>query len=437
LTESNEQQEERFMKPAHILSALLLTLLAACSGEPAPAETTTAAAPAPVAAPAEPRWIGTWGASPFGFGGFGAAAAPAPFAEQTLRQKLRISVGGEQLRVRFSNELGTTPLVIGAATVALATGDSGIDTASMHPLTFGGASSITIPAGAPALSDPVDMTVADLTELAISLYLPEEAAPATLHMGRSTYVATGDVTQAASLDGAELTTNHVFLTGVYVSTREDVAVVAAFGDSITDGTASTPHSYNSWPDLFAARVATGAAGRRIAVVNHGISGNQVLRDGAGSSALARFDRDVLATPGLTHVVVLEGINDIGTGGFAFPGTDAPAPPERTAADLIAGYRQLIARAHAHDVQIFGATLTPFEGTFAGYYTPEKDAVRSEINEWIRTSGEFDGVIDFEAAVRDDGNPRIMKAEYDSGDKLHPGDAGYKAMADSIDPALFD
>jgi lysophospholipase L1-like esterase len=215
-----------------------------------------------------------------------------------------------------------------------------------------------------------------------------------------------------------------------------VAVVATLGDSITDGDGSTPHSYNSWPDQFAARASMRARGRKIAVVNHGISGNQILRDGAGSSALARFDRDVLSTPGLTHVVVLEGINDIGTGGFNFPGAAAPPPAERSAADLIAGYRQLIARAHANGLEIYGGTLTPFEGAFAGYYTPDKDEVRIEVNEWIRNGGEFDAVIDFEAAIRDPANPRVMKGEYDSGDKLHPGDAGYKRMADAIDLALF-
>lgn len=421
----------------HWLYPILLLTLAGCTGEPEASAPLNDRPAEPVATVAtEPHWIGTWGASPFGFQAFGPAAAPAPFVDQTLRQKLRISVGGDQVRVRFSNELGTAPLVIGGATLALATGDSSIDTASMKALTFGGATSITIPPGAPALSDAVDMNVADLTELAVSIYLPEEAPPATLHMGRSTYVATGDATQAASLDGAELTTNHVFLTGVYVRTTDDAAVVVTLGDSITDGAASTPHTYSSWPDQFAARVSTGSSGRRIAVVNHGISGNQVLRDGAGTSALTRFDRDVLSTPGLTHIVLLEGINDIGTGGFAFPGTNAAPPPERTAAELIAGYQQLIARAHANGVKIFGATLTPFEGTFAGYYSPAKDEVRIELNNWIRTSGAFDGVIDFEAATQDATNPRIMKAEYDSGDHLHPGDAGYKAMADSIDPALF-
>jgi len=379
------------------------------------------------------RWVATWAASPFGFVAFGPAPAPASFVNQTLRQKLRISVGGDRVRVRFSNELGTTPLVIGAATLALAGGESAIDRASLHTLTFSGAPSIRIPAGAPALSDPVDLALPDLAELAISIYLPEESAPATMHMGRSAYVsAAGDFTQASDLQGAELTTNHAFLTGVYVHTSDNVAVVAALGDSITDGAASTPHSYNSWPDHFAERVAAS----HVAVVNHGISGNQILSDGAGTSALTRFDRDVLSTPGLTHIIVLEGINDIGTGGFNFPGTAGPAPPERTAADLIVGYRQLIARAHANGLKIYGGTLTPFEGTFAGYYTPAKDEVRIAVNDWIRGSGEFDGVIDFEAAIRDEANPRVMRAEYDSGDKLHPGDAGYKRMAEAIDPALF-
>lgn len=382
------------------------------------------------------HWIGTWGASPFGFQSFGAATAPAPYANQTLRQKLRISVGGERLRIRFSNELGATPLVIGAATVALADDGSAIERDSLRTLTFGGMTSITIPAGAPALSDPVELDVDDLAELAVSIFLPEQSMPATLHMGRSAYVSTpGDFTRAAVLSDAELTTNHAFLTGVYVTTAEQIAVVAALGDSITDGTASTPHTYNSWPDQFAARVATDS-GSSIAIVNQGISGNQVLRDGAGVSALARFDRDVLSIPGLTHIIVLEGINDIGTGGFNFPGIEGPVPAERTAQDLISVYRQLIARAHANGLEIYGATLTPFEGTFAGYYTPAKDEVRIEVNDWIRNSGEFDAVIDFEAAIRDDDNPRVMRAEYDSGDKLHPGDAGYARMSESIDLSLF-
>jgi lysophospholipase L1-like esterase len=390
------------------------------------------------AAEDQAHWIGTWAASPFGFQAFGPEQPPAPFTNQTVRQKLRISVGGEQVRIRFSNELGMAPLKIGAATVALAGDGAAIDSASLHTVTFGGETSIIIPPGAPALSDPVDLAVADLAELAVSIYLPEEAAPASLHMGRTAYIgSSGDQTTAATIADAELSTNHVFLTGIYVLTDEAVNVIAALGDSITDGAASTPHSYHSWPDYLAARIAGSDMAGELAIVNHGISGNQVLRDGAGVSALARFDRDVLSTPGLTHIILLEGINDIGTGGFQFPGASGPAPANRSAGEIIAGYRQLIARAHSQGIRIFGATLTPFEGTFAGYYTPEKDAVRIEVNEWIRSSDEFDGVIDFEAAIRDADNPRIMRAEYNSGDSLHPGDAGYERMAEFIDLKLFE
>jgi lysophospholipase L1-like esterase len=389
----------------------------------------------------EPGWVASWGASPFAFQSFGAAAAPPAFENQTVRQVLRVSVGGEQIRVRFSNEIGTAPLLIGAASIALAATESAVQEGSLRPLTFGGASSIRIPPGAPALSDPVDLTVGDLGELAVSLYLPEETAPSTVHMGRTAFVsAAGDFTQAAALPDAEKSTTAVFLTGIYVKPADDVGVIVALGDSITDGAASTPYTYNSWPDHLAQRLlARGPDAKKLAVVNHGISGNQVLRDGAGDSALARFDRDVLATPGLTHVILLEGINDIGTGGFAFPGTTGPAPEMRSAADIVVGYQQLIARARSHSppVKIFGATLTPFEGTFAGYYTPEKDRVRMEVNEWIRSSGMFDAVVDFEKAIQDPDNPGRMLERFDSGDKLHPGDAGYLRMAESVDLTLFD
>jgi len=383
-------------------------------------------------------WVATWAESPFGFQSFGGAMPPPPLENQTLRQVLRISVGGSSLRIRFSNALGTEPLVIGAATVAIAGAESAIEAGSLRQVTFGGSNSITVPPGAPALSDPIDLSVQDLTELAISMYLPEATAPATLHMGRTAFVSgPGDFTGAGSLPGAEKTTTHLFLNGVYVQAEGVGKVVVAFGDSITDGTASTPHTFNSWPDHFAARLPRDLNGKKISIVNHGISGNQVLRDGAGQSALTRFDNDVLSTPGLTHVVIMEGINDVGTGGMQFPGTTGPVPPLRTAADLIAGYQQLIARAHSAGVQIIGATLPPFEGVFPGYYSPEKDLVRKEINTWIRTSGQFDGVIDFEAAIRDESNPDIIKAEYNSGDNLHPGDAGYTRMANYIDTAVFE
>lgn len=391
-----------------------------------------------VAADAGQHWVATWGASPFGFISFGPpGAGPQPFNNQTLRQNLRISAGGSQVQIRFSNELGTTPLTIGEASIALAGADGAIVPASLRTLTFGGQDGIVIPAGAPALSDPVAMQVADLAELSISIYLPVESAPSSMHAGRTTYVSgAGNFTKATSMDAAELTASHFFLSAVYVATSESFPVVVTFGDSITDGTASTPHAYQSWPDQLAAR-AMGDSNNatRLALVNQGISGNQLISDGAGVSALTRFDRDVLSTPGLTHVVVMEGINDIGIGGLTFPGATGPST-EKTPAQLIAAYRQMIARAHASGVKIIGATLTPFDDAGGGYFTPAKDEVRLEVNQWIRNSGEFDAVIDFEAAVRDPQNPRIFNAEYNSGDNLHPGDAGYKAMADYVDLNIF-
>jgi len=413
-----------------VKSLLLAVLVGACS-----------AGPQGPSASDDPGWVATWAASPLGFRSFGNAEPPAPLRDQTVRQVLRISAGGDRLRVRFSNENGAEPLVIGAASVGLADVESVVVDGSVHALTFGGERSITIPPGAPALSDPVELAVEDLSTLAVSIYFPEVTPLSTVHLGRTAFVSgSGDFTQAPELPNATKSTTMLFLSGIYVVPRAPTGVIVALGDSITDGTASTPHAFRSWPDRLAERLAEqGAAGRRMAIVNHGIAGNQVLRDGAGISALARFDRDVLAMPGLTHIVLLEGINDIGTGGFNFGGGAGPAPPLRTAADLIAGYEQLIARAHSMSppVQIIGATLTPFEGTRGGYYTPQKDDVRIEVNEWIRTSGAFDGVIDFDRIVQDPASPRRMLADYDSGDQLHPGDAGYAHMAESIDLGVFD
>lgn len=387
------------------------------------------------------RWVATWGASPFAFRSFNNAPQPGPYKNQTIRQVVRISVGGDQLRVRFSNEIGTTPLTIGAASVAVAGSEASIKSGTLKKLTFGGVGSITIPAGAPALSDPVDLAVDDLAELAVSMYLPEETAASTVHMGRTAFISPeGNFTTSTDISGVSKSTNIFFMSGVYTRVKDNTGVIVALGDSITDGAASTPHTYNSWPHHLAQRLTKRTRNKRdMAVINHGISGNQLLRDGAGASTLGRFDRDVLATPGLTHIVLLIGINDIGTGGMQFPGTSGPPPAMRNPEEIIAGYKQIIARAHSMSppVKVYGATLTPFEGTFPGYYSPEKDKIREAVNRWIRTSGEFDAVIDFDKAIQDPDNPARMKAEFDSGDKLHPGDVGYKKMADSIDLTLFE
>ena len=390
--------------------------------------------------PVNKTWVATWGASPTAFMSFGNAAPPAPLENQTIRQIVRISTGGEKLRVRFSNEIGDTPLKIGAASIAIADSESTIKPESLKKLTFGGAGSITVPPGAPALSDPVDFPTRALSTLAVSIYLPEKTKLGSIHMGRIAYISSaGDFTLSSKLTDATRTTTLAFMTGIYVTDPKKTGVIVALGDSITDGTASTPYTFNNWPQDLAERLAKrNGRGRRMAIVNEGIAGNQLLRNGAGESTLGRFDRDVLSTPGLAYIIVLIGINDIGTGGMQFPGATGPAPAMRTPEDLIAGYRQLIARAHtiSPSVKIYGATLTPFEGTFSGYYSPEKDKIREAVNRWIRTSGEFDAVIDFDKAVQDPEHPSKMAKEYNSGDKLHPNDAGYRKMADSIDLMLF-
>lgn len=386
------------------------------------------------------NWVATWGASPFAFLSFNNAPSPAPFKDQTVREVVRISVGGEKLRIRFSNEIGNTPLIIGAASIAVVDKESSIKPDTLRTLTFGGGESITIPAGAPALSDPVDLPVKALSELAISIYLPESTPASTVHMGRTAFVSSaGDFTRAAELPGASKSATMVFLTGIYVTAAKNTGVIVALGDSITDGAASTPYTYNNWPQQLSERLQTRRGRHRnLAVINEGISGNQLLRNGAGVSTLGRFDRDVLSIPGLSYIIVLIGINDIGAGGMQFPGTNGPPPANRTPEELIAGYQQLIARAHSMSppVKIYGATLTPFEGAFPGYYSPEKDKIRLAVNKWIRTSGAFDAVIDFDKAVQDPDNPMRFAPEYNSGDSLHPGDAGYHKMSESIDLRLF-
>ena len=381
-------------------------------------------------APAAPHWVGSWGAPP-------AFPNGPEVTNQTIRQVVRLSLGGRAVRVRLSNEMGSGPLVIGAARLAKpGTAAGSIDPATDRVLTFAGRPGVTVPPGAPVLSDPVIMDVAALDQLAVSLYVPRDTGPAATHpLGRATtyLLDGGDKTGAESLAGASTSTARFFLSGVEVDAPQATAVVT-LGDSITDGYGSTLDADRRWPDVLAARLA--AAHMAVGVVDAGISGNRVLHDlpeaQFGPAALARLDRDVLSVPGATSVVIMESINDIG-----HP-TSAALPEQAVSADdITAGLAQIAARAHAHGLKVYAATLTPFADTiFPGYFSPEGEAKRQAVNGFIRLSRTFDGVIDFDVVVRDPARPDHILAAYDFGDHLHPNDAGYKKMGEAVDLTLF-
>jgi len=397
-----------------------------------PALAASLAAPAlPVRAQssAAARWCATWGTAP---AGPPPAASTQTFTNQTLRLIVHASVGGRRVRIRVSNEMGATPLRIGRASIGLRSSGGAIQPASLRELRFGGVAAIMIPAGAPALSDPVELLLPNGADLAVSLYLPGSVQATTLHNAalQTSYVSVaGDYSTAAALPVARTLGFWPFLTEVDVEGAAPCLV--ALGDSITDGQGSSANTNNRWPDHLARRLqgALGAAGN-IGVVNRGISANLLLNDYstallAGHDTLERFDRDVLATAGLRYLIALIGINDISYS----PGSN-PIP----AAELIAGYRQLIARAQAREVVIIGATLPPFEGFV--YFTPAREAVRRAVNDWLRSSGEFDALLDTDLALRNPASPTRMLPSYDSGDHLHPNNAGYQAIANAVPLAPF-
>ena len=442
-----------------LLAAAISSAVLALATQPAQADSRAHAPAQAAAAAASTDWVASWGTAP---AGPPIAQELQTFTDQTLRLIVHTSVGGNHVRVRLSNVFGTAPLRIGAAHVALRSSGAGIVEGSDRVLTFSGMKDITIAPGAPVLSDPIALDVAALSDLAVSVYLPGPAQASTVHGGayQTNYVSQpGDHTGSAALPTARTFGSWPFLTEVEVTPASHGSAIVAFGDSITDGAVTTSDANRRWPDRLAVRLqeaakgggtmagsaavrgaSNGAAGSlgTLGVVNRGIGGNRLMRDPGtvpmfGKAALARFDRDVLATAGVRHVIVLLGINDIGQ-----PGTDSATPAEAVNAEAVIGaHRQLIARAHAKGLRIIGATLTPFEGTvFPGYYSADKEAIRNTVNSWIRSGGEYDGVIDFDRATRDPAAPTRMLAEYDSGDHLHPNDKGMQAMADAIDLGLF-
>ena len=398
--------------------------------------------------PADGHWVGTWAtavvaqaATTEGQPSF--VPPPPAFANQTLRQIARVSLGGDQLRVVLSNTFGTLPLEVGAAQIALHASEAAIVPGSNRALTFGGHPATTIPAGAVIFSDPVALTVPALSDLVVDTYLPGDTtaagSPLTMHTAASqtNYLSTsGNHTGAVDFPVSTTTPSWFFLARVEVAAPDGVGAIVLLGDSITDGSGSTSDTNNRWPDHLARRLQT--ASIPLGVLNLDIGGNRVLSDGAGVSALARFDRDVLAQSGVTRVLVLEGINDIGLAlnELGLPRSDPPP----TAEDIIFGHQQIIARARARGLEIHGATLLPFEGTsldvIPNYWTAEGEATRQAVNDWIRTSRAYDAVIDFDAAVRDPDAPTFILPRYDSGDGLHPGDVGYAAMADVLDLELL-
>ncbi len=379
------------------------------------------------AAPA--RWVPGWGAAQMAVSGADADRLAA-MGSVTIRQIVQLSAGGRALRVRLSNVAGDQPLTIGAAWLATGAVPGRAAVTEGRALTFAGATTVTIPAGAEVYADPLPAATRAGQDLAISLYLPAPAARRTGHSGAraTTFAAPGDQSAAPALTDAVTIGSWWALADVEVSGGPDRAIVA-IGDSITDGKGIRDDSNTRWPDLLARRLAVDPATRGVAVVNAGIGGNRVLLDGLGPNLMARFDRDVIARPGVSHAILLEGVNDLGT-----LTKDAPADPatHRRMVEAITGaYRQLAQRAHAHGIRLIGGTITPFVGNDYYHADVATEADRQAINRFIRTSGVFDGVVDFDAALRDPAHPDRLLPAYDSGDHLHPGEAGYRAMAEAV------
>ena len=387
-------------------------------------------------------WVASWTASPQPVW---PATFPVPMGfprqlwNQTLRQTARISIGGERMRIVLSNAYGDRPLVIGDARVALARSPASSVAGSDCAVTFDGLARTAIPPGAWALSDPLDWPVAPLASVLVSVFLPEITPTATMHFDarQTAVIAAGNVVGQADMAADITITSRLFLSAMWVEATAAARAIAVLADSIADGDGSTPDANRRWPDVLAERLVA-AGGAPVAVLNQGVSGGRLISDGMGVSALARFDRDVLAQPGVDTLILMIGLNDIGwPGGVLAPGEALPS-----ARQLIGAYRQLIARARAHRLRVIGATLTPFEGAlpdgpFAYFHDAAKESLRSEINAWLRATVEVDALIDFDAVVRDPQRRSRLRPEFDSGDHLHLQDSGYAAMAAHVDLALLD
>jgi lysophospholipase L1-like esterase len=377
------------------------------------AGTVATAGPVAVAPTGQSQQVVTWGA--------GMQETTGPVTGQTVRNIVHTSVGGQNLRVSLSNAAGTAPVIFDAVFVGVPADGASLVEGSNRQFTFGGQAVVTVPAGAEVLSDPLPGTVPAEQNLAVSVHASDVGGAVTGHnmfRTQTSYISTVG-NHAADQSASAFTTalsRWYWVAALVVEVPKEIDTIVAFGDSLTDGYDSTPNANNRWPDQLARHVLAEPLPQRFGVLNQGISGNKVLADGKGVSALARFGRDVLAQPNVSTVIVLEGINDIGA-------------DNTSAMQLVLGYRQLIAQAHSRGICILGGTLTPFEGS--GYHTPERELVRQAVNDWIRTSGEFDAVVDFDEATRDPDRPTRLLPAFDSGMHLHLNDAGYRAMADAV------
>ena len=380
----------------------------------------------------EARWVGTWATAPMKSVPT-AQSGPAPeLVGSTLRQIVHVSVGGKRLRVKFSNVFGSGPLRLASAHVALSAGGSAIRPDTDKALTFKGQPSATIPAGAPFLSDPVELDLPPLGDLAISIKLDTIPDGLTFHSAShaTSYLMKGDSVASANLTSPTRMEHWYFLSAVDVEPQRSGEAIVALGDSITDGTKSTTDKNERWPDTLARRLQANKKTTQVSVLNVGIGGNRILHDGAGENALARLDRDVLAQGGVRYLIILEGINDIGGNTRA----QSRGEEQVQATDLIGAFEQIVARAHERNVLVYGATILPFRG--AAYFSEAGEAERQAVNNWMRTSGKLDGVIDLEAATRDEQDKSRLTKTADSGDHLHPADEGYRMMGNAIDLKLF-
>jgi len=401
----------------------------------------TGAAALALAAPAHAGWVASWTAAPHAPLGTEGPFAAASYDNVTLSQIVRITEGGRKLRVKFSNRYGPGPLEIGAARIVQIDANNQEIAGTSRTLTFGGEPGAVIPRGAPFVSDAVDVDLPDLARMKVEFYLPKPTGPCTCHLTGTDELA---VSPAGNFVGrpfepVDRKQFRAFLAGIEVDSPNALGTIVAYGDSITDGVGSTPGQNRRWPDVLAERLQ--ARGKEWAVANQAISGNRVLSPGMGESALSRFDEDVLSLPGVKYIIVFEGVNDLGNrfgpprgGPGGGPGGLALDQPQITAEQMIAGYKQIVARAHEKGIKVIGSPIGPYMG--ASYWSEEGEAARQTINDWIVNSGTFDGVVRLDTAFADPAEPRQMRDGYHMGDHLHGSDAGLKAVGDSIDLGLF-